>query len=362
MLRRRRHRMLLFGTLIVVGIGLIAFGLTREAARESEALTPMDVEWVDDFAYASVAEGRILRLTVDGDRIETDTLADGLAYPRGLAVTESTLFVVELGDLPCENPVPRCKGEQVGPTTIDGERTILDSSAGRILAFPIEGDGLGTPEPIVTDLRFVNADHGLNDLDLGPDGQLYLSIGNLDRLAWADVQDPPAGPEIEQLGVVLRIDPVSGETEVFASGLRNVFGLTFDDDGRLWGVDNDGPGRGPWRFEELLNIEEGVDYGFPDDGTVGPYERRTGFASWIMPVGAGSSGILVEGDVVTSGGCGIVTQVNLVSQSGDAVVDEVEYRGCLTVIEPMPDGRLLLGTVFGGEPYRVVQPSELFDE
>ncbi len=71
--------------------------------------------------------------------------------------------------------------------------------------------------------------------------------------------------------------------------------MTFDADGQLWGVDNDGPGRGPWRFEELLHIEEGLDYGFPDDGTVGPYARRTGFAEWIMPVGAGSGGILVRG-------------------------------------------------------------------
>ena len=64
---------------------------------------------------------------------------------------------------------------------------------------------------LVDELHFTNTDHGLNDLDLGPDGMLYLSVGNLDQLAWDDGGDPPAGPETELLGSVLRIDPISGE-------------------------------------------------------------------------------------------------------------------------------------------------------
>jgi hypothetical protein len=323
----------------------------------------MDIEWAVDFAYASIGEGQILRLTVDGDRVERQVLLEGLDYPRGLAVVGDTLYVAELGELPCKNPVPRCKGEQVGlASAADGEREILTASAGRILAIPITADGLGEPTALVTGLHFVNADHGLNDLDLGPDGMLYLSVGNLDRLAWDDGGDPPTGTETELLGTILRIDPASGELEVFASGLRNVFGLVFDDEGQLWGVDNDGPGRGPWRFEELLHIEEGLDYGFPDDGSVGPYERRTGFAEWIMPVGAGSGGILVDGTTVLSGGCGMITEADLVSETGDAAVREGDYAGCLTAIEPMPDGRLLLGTVFGKEAFRVVTRTELIGD
>lgn len=349
--------------LSIIGLALIWVALQRKERRTEEAVTPVDIEWVDDFAYASLGEGQILRLTVDGDEVEREILLDGLAYPRGLAVQGDTLFVAELGDLPCENPVPRCKGEQVGAATAaDGEREILATSSGRILAIPITEDGLGTPEVLVDELQFVNADHGLNDLDLGPDGLLYLSVGNLDRLAWDDGGDPPSGPETELLGTILRIDPDSGAIDVFASGTRNVFGLVFDDDGELWGVDNDGPGRGPWRFEELLHLQEGLDYGFPDDGSVGPYERRTGFAEWIMPVGAGSGGIVVDGTTVLSGGCGMVTEVDLVSENGDAAVVEADYSGCLTVIEPMPDGRLLLGTVFGGDAFSVTTRAALMGQ
>ena len=82
----------------------------------------------------------------------------------------------------------------------------------------------------------------------------------------------------------------------------------------------------------------------------------------LHDVGAGSGGIYVDADTVTSGGCGIVSRVGLVSHTGDARVDQAEFTGCLTVIEPMPDGRLLLGTVFGDVPFRVATPDELFDE
>ena len=360
--KRRLARRILLVALILVGLSLAWFGFQLNAQRAADAATPMDIEWVDGFAYASTGEGRILRLTVNGDEVLSEILFDGLAYPRGIAVAGETLYVAELGDLPCEPPIPRCKGEHVGPSAAEGERKILDASAGRILAFPIEADGLGPPTPISTGIRFVNADHGLIDLDFGPDGSLYLSVGNLDRLAWDDGGNPPAGPEAERLGTILRIDPGTGSVEVYARGLRNVYGLAFDEQGGLWGVDNDGPGRGPWRFEELLRLEEGLDYGFPDDGTVGPYERRTGFPQWVMTTGAGSGALVVEGNVVISGGCGIVTRVDLVSDNGDAEIDEADHRGCLTALEPISDGRLMMGTVFGSDPFTVTTESELFGD
>jgi hypothetical protein len=361
-LRRRRNRLILIGMLIVIGLVAIAIGWAMQAEREAEAVSPMDIEWAEGFAYASVGEGQILRLTVDGDRVESEVLADGLAFPRGLAISGDTLYVAELGDLPCDNPVPRCKGEQLGlGTPADGERDLLRSSSGRVLAFPITADGLGEPEVLISGLHFVNTDHGLNDLDLGPDGMLYLAVGNLDRLAWDDGGDAPTGTDTELIGSILRIDPSNAAAEPFATGIRNVFALDFDGDA-LWGVDNDGPGRGPWRFEELLRFEDGLDYGFPEDGTVGPYERRTGFAEWIMPTGAGSSGLLVRGDIVISGGCGTVTRVDLVSETGDAVVRSRGHAGCLTAIEPMPDGRLLLGTVYGDAAFAVTTESDLVGE
>ena len=360
MLRTRSARLALLVVLIAAGSALIGFRLLQPS--EALVVTPMDIEWADGFAYATVAEGQVLRLTVDGDRVETEVLASGLEFPRGLALADDTLYVAELGPLPCENPVPRCKGESVGPTTAEGERQLLANSSGRVLAFPVIEAGLGDPEVLVDEIHFTNTDHGLNDVDLGPDGRLYLSVGNLDQLAWDDDGSPPTGPETELLGSILRIDPTSGEIEVFATGLRNVYGLSFDETGRLWGVDNDGRSRGVWRSEELLELEDGLDYGFPDDGTVGPYSRRTGFATWIMPTGAGSSGLLVQDGVVYSGACGRVTRVRLAGDGGDAAERQATRPGCVTAIERLPDGRFLLGTVFGDEPFAVLGESDLFDD
>jgi glucose/sorbosone dehydrogenase len=356
----RRGRLTLLAVLVALGLALIAVRLTAEPHQDRS--TPMDIEWVDGHGYASLAEGRLLRLTQDGDRLSTEVLAEGLAFPRGIAVAADTLYVAELGSLPCKNPIPRCKGENVGPTTADGERLLLSSSSGRILAYPVVADGLGEPAVLVDGLHYTNTDHGLNDLDLGPDGMLYLSIGNLDQLAWDDGGNPPPATETELLGSILRIDPASGDVEVFATGLRNVFGIAFDADGQLWGVDNDGRGRGTWRAEELLQIELGLDYGFPDDGTVGPYTRRTGFATWIMPTGAGSAGIAVHEDVIISGACGRLTRVRLDQVGGDASETQVRRPGCVTAIEPLPGGRLLLGTVLGGDPFVLTTEADLFDQ
>lgn len=359
MLRPRRTRLVLLSGLIILGAGLLVLALMR--ARESEeTLSPMDIEWVDDHGYGSVGEGQILRLTVDGDAVSSEVVANGLAFPRGVALLGENLYVAELGELPCEDPVPRCKGEHLGPTTAEGERTLLENSDGRILVYAIKGEDLGEPTVLVDGLHYTNTDHGLNDLDVGPDGMLYLSVGNLDELAWNDGGSPPAGPETELLGTILRIDPGTGEVTPFATGLRNVFGLDFDEQGQLWGVDNDGRGRGPWRAEELLRLEAGLDYGFPADGTVGPYTRRTGYAAWIMPTGAGSSGIWVHDDTVVSGACGRITRVVLADQGGDAVERQVTRPGCVTAIEELPDDRLILGTVLGDEPFVVTTEAELF--
>src|SRR6188472_625100 len=88
MLRTRRNRLILISVLIAAGLGLIAFALIRPQGGSAADLSPMDIEWVPDgdFAYATVGEGEILRLTVDGDRVGFAELADGLQFPRGLAL------------------------------------------------------------------------------------------------------------------------------------------------------------------------------------------------------------------------------------------------------------------------------------
>lgn len=97
--------------------------------------------------------------------------------------------------------------------------------------------------------------HDGGRLRFGPDGQLYASTG--------DAAQPDLAPDDESLnGKVLRIDPESGRAAVFSKGHRNVQGLCFDPDGRLFATEH-----GPSGRDEVNLLREGFDGGWP--GTSG---------------------------------------------------------------------------------------------
>ena len=277
---------------------------------------PMDLEFRSaSGGYLTFGEGWIGRfeLPLEGGpaSVHVTRVAGGLDFPRGLAIIDNTLFVAELGPLPCAPAFPSCKGGDVeGRSTEETERDILRSSRARILAFDIRPDGsLARRRVIVTDLPVANSDHAVNDVAVGPDGLLYVSIGNLDRLYRTQGLAPDlARPHADLLGTVVTVRPDGRDLTVFATGLRNVYGLTFDADGRLYGVDNDGPTRSGWRREELLEIRRGADYGYPQDGTFAPQNRRREPPLWAVEA-VGSGGIVwlddtqAAGKLIT-GGCG----------------------------------------------------------
>ena len=95
--------------------------------------------------------------------------------------------------------------------------------------------------------------HQANGIAFGPDGYGYVGLGALsdhgERLPLHPME-----------ASVLRFHPDGREIEVFASGLRNTFDITWDGAGRLFGSDN-GPDHGP--PEEFHLIEPGGHHGFP---------------------------------------------------------------------------------------------------
>ncbi|MFW5942378.1 MAG: PQQ-dependent sugar dehydrogenase [Chloroflexota bacterium] len=95
--------------------------------------------------------------------------------------------------------------------------------------------------------------HQANGIAFGPDGYGYVGLGALSDHG----ESQPLHP-LE--ATVLRFDPGGEEVEVFASGLRNTFDITWDGAGRLFGSDN-GPDHGP--PEEFHLIEPGGHHGFP---------------------------------------------------------------------------------------------------
>jgi putative membrane-bound dehydrogenase-like protein len=101
---------------------------------------------------------------------------------------------------------------------------------------------------------------GLHGLALGPDGTIYLGIGENLGGAWTLVgADGSTLSNDTGSGAVMRMDSKGGELTRIAHGFWNPFGLGLDPNGTLWAVDNDPDGRPPSR---LIDVAPGGDYGF----------------------------------------------------------------------------------------------------
>lgn len=206
---------------------------------------------------------------------------------------------------------------------------------------------------IVSDLPVANTLHAVNGITAGRDGLLYLPIGNLDALyPHPAIAEQLGVPRADLLGTIVRFAPDGSRFEVLARGIRNVYDLTFDERGSLYGVDNNGPTLNGWREEELLRIRRGANYGYPFDGSFAPYTVRTDPPLSAVPA-AGSAGVEWAGNVglpsgILVGSCGAITELRLrgtppvVEQPSD-VSEIFHVPACVSSIEPGPDGTTVAG-------------------
>jgi glucose/arabinose dehydrogenase len=135
-----------------------------------------------------------------------------------------------------------------------------------------EGDRLGEPEVLLAGIPngFI---HDGGRLAFGPDGYLYASTGETGEGELAQDRGSLGGK-------ILRIttdgDPAPGnpdpESPIWSLGHRNVQGLAFDDQDRLWASEF-----GESTYDELNLIEPGGNYGWPEA------EGRDGSSSFVNP-------------------------------------------------------------------------------
>lgn len=300
-----------------------------------------------------------------GGKITLTTVAGGFTYTRGLTIVGDVLIVGDLGPLPCPEPFPVCNGDHVPEVDIiEGERRIFEGSRGRLMSFDIELDGgLTNGHVILDDLPVANTEHGVNGIVTGPDDRIYVAIGNLDHLP-ASVARTVDHPGKDLLGTVIRLSPDGGNVEVFSRGLRNVYGIAFDERGGLWGVDNDGETPKGWRAEEVLHIRDGRNYGYPHEGSFGQLDVRDDYAVWYAQ-GTGSAGIVWADEVglgpgLLIGSCGWLDGLRLTDKRGEWVVADrsayarlLQLPGCVSDLEPLGDDRVI-ASVFGTDSLYVL--------
>lgn len=315
--------------------------------------------------YVSLNSGQILEFTLPVDAaspIQLKTVLEGLDHPRGIAIRQDRLYVVERGPLPCKPEVALCGAADVNPaSTLEGEVTILSAARARVRAFDIKPDGtLGPGTVVIADLPVIDALHSANDITLGPDGFLYLAVGNVDKLFRAPERVDGLTPHPEWLGTVLRFDGSGASPEVYAHGLRNVYQVAFDGQGRMWAVDNDGPAIDGWRAEEVVQIKQGRDYGFPFEGTFGPQPKRDDFAIWISRhkgnagvmtadrVGMGTGLLAGAEGALSFIGQGDVEDLWTAAYSEYAEQDLLDVPGTITSIQAVSPDELVASVYSGG--------------
>ncbi|GDY17469.1 glucose dehydrogenase [Verrucomicrobiota bacterium] len=123
-----------------------------------------------------------------------------------------------------------------------------------------DGDGVADLKELVCTgfgAHIAYAGHDMHGLRLGPDGRIYWTIGD----KGANVTSKEGRRfYFPHTGSVLRCEPDGTGFEVFASGLRNVQEIAFDDLGNIIGIDNDADQ--PKERERLVYVVEGSDSGW----------------------------------------------------------------------------------------------------
>jgi glucose/arabinose dehydrogenase len=181
-------------------------------------------------AATGVSPNRITRLRdADGDGIaETrETFLEGLNQPFGMALLGDTFYV--------------------GNT--DG-----------VVAFPYAPDANRIAGPGRKLTSFKSGGHWTRSILPSRDGKkLFVGVGSL-----SNIGDRGMGEE-EGRAAIYEVDPESGASRIFASGLRNPVGLAFEPQtGTLWTVVNERDGLGDETPPDYLtSVREGGFYGWP---------------------------------------------------------------------------------------------------
>jgi glucose/arabinose dehydrogenase len=207
------------------------------------------------------------------------------------------------------------------------------------------GDGtlsLGEPEVIFTGIPKASTHNG-GRIRFGPDGLLYVGTGDSQR------RDQPQDPEALG-GKILRLTPDGAPAPgnpfgnaVYSLGHRNVQGLAWDGDGRLWASEF-----GPDVNDELNLIVAGGNYGWPAvTGAPHRPEFRDAKVVWPSTTDSSPSGLEIVGTTAYLGalrGQRLWTVPLAGEEAGSPVAHFTREYGRIRDVVRTPDGGFWLLT------------------
>jgi glucose/arabinose dehydrogenase len=153
----------------------------------------------------------------------------------------------------------------------------------RVYSYTWDGTSLTNPQLILDVPSGPGTNHQGGKLKLGPDNQLYVIVGEMQREG--QLQNFQNGPAPDDTGVILRINPADGSPssgnpfssdpanplgKYYAYGIRNGFGIEFDPvTGQLWDAEN-----GEDVFDEINLVQPGFNSGWKQ--VMGPIAANAG--------------------------------------------------------------------------------------
>jgi glucose/arabinose dehydrogenase len=153
----------------------------------------------------------------------------------------------------------------------------------RVYSYTWDGTSLTNPQLILDLPSGPGTNHQGGKLKIGPDNQLYVIVGEMQREG--QLQNFQNGPPPDDTGVIFRVNPADGSpssgnpfssdpadplSKYYAYGIRNGFGIEFDPVTRqLWDAEN-----GEDVFDEINLVEPGFNSGWKQ--IMGPIASNPG--------------------------------------------------------------------------------------
>ncbi len=214
-----------------------------------------------------------------------DTVATGLNVPWGIAfLADGAALVAQRDDASVVRIGADGGVDELGAVpglTTGGEAGLLgialdpdDESVlyayvttgadNRVVRLSTDGGRLSEPDPILTGIPVGGRHHG-GRLLFAPDGTLFVATGDAGDGALAQDRASLGGKILRITTEGRAADDNPFDNRTWSYGHRNVEGLAFDADGRLWASEF-----GEKTADELNLIERGGNYGWPQvEGTGG---------------------------------------------------------------------------------------------